>query len=180
MLTRCNVECQIISGYHSWSSSSSYWWNTKSSCFETAGRHHLRQLFDAWTCYQSNIILWTGTIWFTNAEIPWNEPSSCSNCFSGRHCLKIDLCSSRLDRFHNKGWTGSVGLLPQKERSIFVRPSRPKVVSWAREVQEENYFRPLSRTLTMSYTNCSHQRDKLPITCDKELMTSLYLQDKLN
>ena len=58
---------------------------------------------------------------------------------------------------------------PDQSRSVISLKSRKK-----------NYFITLSRTRTMSYINCFHQRDKLSIICDKEFMISLYLQDKQN
>ena len=74
------------------------------------------------------------------------------------------------------GWT-----LSSKRALDFPSPllTKSRFVS-SLKFRKKNYFRPLFRTLTISYTNCSHLRDKLPITCDNELMTSLYLQDKQN
>ena len=46
------------------------------------------------------------------------------------------------------------------------------------EIQEDKLFQTIISN--PDQTNCFHQRDKLPIICDKELKTSLYLQDKQN
>ena len=113
------MECQEFMFWNCWASPS----QTTSRCMNMSrfSYHHM----------------WTGIIRITNAEISWNEPSSCSNCFSGRHCFEIDLCSSRLIgsdlQLGYNYWSGSFGLCPQKERSVFVFvcPSRSNVVLWA-------------------------------------------------